>query len=401
MKTILFLSIFGVLSLSANNLSQIIQAVKTSSTSKAILEKLKSDIAQSELSQTNDAPSLSASVSQADSISSDAKDGLEYAVGISQDISHPFSRSLQDKSVQENIKALKQEAKHKLHILELEVISAYHSACISKDMREKSLYLYEEQGKRYAQIKKAYELGEISKKDLLFNKLDLSKLQKNINAYKRSYLSEFSSLQERIENLQIDTLDCDDLVLPRKHIVLNAIDEHGELKVLQYQKNATQVLSQVYDSAITSLGYELGYEKELETRRYTFGVNIPLGSLSSQKEKLKAEQLALSTSYKHEKEAKKSQIQNYSNNAVSHLELLFNELELLEYEILPLSKELLSLSKLALLEDEGDIMEYIDASRSYSLNLIEMLETKKTYYYELFELYKVADLELGEKACVH
>ncbi|MFT5660569.1 MAG: cobalt-zinc-cadmium efflux system outer membrane protein [Sulfurimonas sp.] len=401
MKRILLLSIFVALNLSANNLSQIIKSVQTSSKSKAILEKLKSDIAQNELSQSYDAPSLNASVSHADSIPSDAKDGIEYAVGISQDISHPFSRSLNDTSVQEYTKAMKQEAKHKLHILELEIISAYHSTCISKEMSEKSLLLYQQQSKRYYQVKTAYELGEISKKDLLFNKLDLSKLQKNVNAYKRAYLSEFSSLQERVDNLKIDSLECNDLVLPRKHIVLNAIDEHGELKVLQYQKNATQALSQLYDSPITSLGYELGYEKELDTRRYTFGINIPLGGLSSQKEKLKAEQLALSSSYEYEKEATKAQIQNYSNNAVATLELLFNEFQLLENEILPLNKELLSLSKLALLEGEGDIMEYIDASRSYSLNLIEMLETKKKYYYELFELYKKADLELGEKACVH
>ncbi|MEA2091618.1 MAG: TolC family protein, partial [Campylobacterota bacterium] len=65
--------------------------------------------------------------------------------------------------------------------------------------------------------------------------------------------------------------------------------------------------------------------------------------------------------------------------------------------ILPLSLELKELSESALYEGEGTIMEYLDASRSYSENLLEMLEIKKNYYYELFELYKKADLDLGEK----
>jgi hypothetical protein len=37
-------------------------------------------------------------------------------------------------------------------------------------------------------------------------------------------------------------------------------------------------------------------------------------------------------------------------------------------------------------------MEYLDATRSYSESMLEMLKVKRDYYYELFELYKKADL---------
>jgi len=57
---------------------------------------------------------------------------------------------------------------------------------------------------------------------------------------------------------------------------------------------------------------------------------------------------------------------------------------------------LLELSASALREGEGSAMEYLDASRSYSEKVLEVLEIKKNYYNELFELYKVADLESGE-----
>jgi len=63
-----------------------------------------------------------------------------------------------------------------------------------------------------------------------------------------------------------------------------------------------------------------------------------------------------------------------------------------------MSLELKGLSKSALAEGEGTIMEYLDATRSYSENLLEMLQIKKDYYYELFELYKKADLDLGKES---
>lgn len=399
MKTLLILSIFMTLNLSAQNLAQILESFDSSSKSMQITQKLNSDIAKNEFSTTFNAPALSASISRADSIPVNGEDGTEYGLGFSQDITNPFSRSLSDKSVEEYTKALKQEAKHQLHILELNIASAYHSTCISKDMRDKSLLLYQEQNDRFSQVQRAYELGEISRKDLLFNKLDLSKLQKNVSAYKRNYLDAFSSLQEQIDSLKIVKVDCDDLISPHKEITLNSIEEHGELKVLEYKKNATRALYQVSNSAVSSLAYEIGYEKELDMKRYTFGVSIPLDSLSSQKEKLKAEQLALSSSLEHQKDVKHSQVQNYTNISVLKIELLYDELKLLENDILPLGKELAILSKSALLEGEGDIMEYLDASRSYSINLLEMLEVKKNYYDELFQLYKIADIQLGEKTC--
>ena len=256
-----------------------------------------------------------------------------------------------------------------------------------------------EQSQRYTQFKKAYELGEISRKDLLFNKLDLVKLQQNIALYEREYLADLTSLQVLVDSIDIDTIECNDLVQPSKEIILKPIEEHGELKVMEYKKNAAHALYKLHDSTISSIGYEFLYEKELDTKRYTFGISIPLDSLGAQKEKLKAEQFALSAAYTHKKDYMKSEIEHYSKLSILKLGVLHDEFKLLENEILPLNQELISLSKSALLEGEGDIMEYLDSTRSYALNIIEMLEVKKLYYNELFELYKIADIEYGEKIC--
>jgi len=397
MKKILFLSIFISLNLYAQNLAQILESLQSSSKVKSIVEKSKADVAQNEQFSTYEAASLSASISHADSIPLEGEDGTEYSVAISQDLHHPFSSSLKDKTVNENTKAIKQETKHDLHILELDVVSAYHSSCVSQEMQEKALFLYTQEKERFLQIQKAYELGEIAKKDLLFNKLDLVKLQQNISSYKRSYLLELSSLQLLIDNLKIQDLHCTDLFQPKKVIVLNSLDDHGELKVMEYKKNSARAMYGIHDSLISSFSYEFGYERELDTKRYTFGLSIPLDGMSSLKEKSKAEQLALSTSYLHEKDSLRREIQDYSYSAVEKIEVLYDEYTLIKNEILPLNKELLSLSKMALLEGEGSLMEYLDSTRSYSLNVLEMLEIKKIYYVELFELYKIADLEYGEE----
>jgi len=395
MKIILIISMF--ITLNATNLSQILNSLESSKKSQSIREKSKSDIAQNELDGAYAPPSFEASLSHADAIAAGEKDGLEYALGISQEIDNPFDRDTKNLGIKEYNKAIRQETKHELHLLELNIISKYHTACVSKEMQEKSALLYKEQSDRFSQIQRAYELGEISRKDLLFNKLDLAKLQQNVSSYKRVYLSEVSQLQGLSDSLVITEIDCNDLVQPAREIKIRAIEEHGELKAIEYKKNASKALYNLHSSSISSLEYGLGYEKELDMRRYTLGLSIPLGALSSQKEMLKAQQYALTSSYAFEKDALQSEIQSYSKIAQNTLATLYDEFTLLENEILPLNEDLVRLSKSALLEGEGDIMEYLDASRSYSLNVIEMLEIKKTYYTELFELYKKADMEHGEQ----
>ena len=394
MKFRLFLVFFISVYANAYNLQEIKESLKTNNKTKSIELKRDSEIAQSSLLTTYEAPVLGASVSHA---KAPDDSGLEYSVGISQNITTPFSGSSKDRAAAQTSKALTQEAKHQLHVIELEVSSKYYAACTSREIHNKSTQLFLEQSLRYRQIERAYELGEISKKDLLFNKLDLSKLRQNINGYELTYLEDFSQLQESVDTLKIDDISCDDLRAPQKNIQLRDINEHGELKTLEYKKSASKALYDTHDSVIQSIGYELLYEEELDTSRYTAGISIPLGVVSSEQEMLKVQELSMSSSYEAEKESMKNEILNNSQKLKAKLELIYFELSILQDEILPLNEELLKLSKSALQEGEGTVMEYIDASRSYSENLLGMLELKKTYYYELFELYKIADMEYGEE----
>jgi outer membrane protein TolC len=392
MKYAIFFIMLVSLHLNAQNLAEILESLKSSNKTKAMLNNTESQIAQNELFATNEAPRLGVTLSHA---KNSEENGAEYSAGISQTLNHPFSGTAKESGVNAFSKALKQESMHELHLLSMDVASKYHTTCVSKEMRDKASLLFEEQSSRFLQIQKAYELGEISKKELLFNKLELAKLHKNVNNYKREYLSELANVQVMVDNLAITEIACNDLVPPTRHVELKPIVEHDELKTIEYKKSAAKALYNVHNSLLPSLGYEFLYEKELDTRRYTVGLSIPLGG--SQEEKLRAEQLFKSSSYTFEKASMESEIRNASNASLLKLGTLYDELIVLRDEMLPLSEELANLSKSALDEGEGDMMEYLDATRSYTLNLLEMLEIKKNYYYELFELYKTADLDFGEK----
>ncbi|MEA3371365.1 MAG: TolC family protein [Campylobacterota bacterium] len=394
MKFTIFLVLIFSVYANAYNLQEIKESLKSNNKTKSIKFKRDSQIAQSSLMNSYEAPVLGASLSHAKEPSND---GLEYSVGISQDIAAPFSFSSKNRATEQSTLALRQEAKHELHIIELEVSSKYYASCTSREIRDKSILLYKEQSKRFEQLENAYSLGEISKKDLLFNKLDLAKLSQNISRYELVFLEEFATLQESVDSLKIDKISCDDLVEPVGSVELRDINEHGELKTLEYKKNASKAMYEVHDSMLQTVGYELLYEQELETKRYTVGISIPLGVATQQREMTRSAELAMSSSYETEKESMKNKIHKSSMKLKSKLELIYAELKIMQDEILPLSQELLNLSKSALVEGEGSVMEYVDASRSYSENLLGMLELKKTYYYQLFELYKTADMQYGEE----
>ena len=222
------------------------------------------------------------------------------------------------------------------------------------------------------------------------------KLNQKLSAYKRAYLVGFSNLQESVDSLEIDKVSCDDLFDIKPDLVLTLLSKHSKLKELEYKLNSSKAFSNVYNSYFQSISYEAAFEQELDAKRYTIGINIPITSLSSEKEKRRARHLHMSSAYSEQKASMHRSITSASQSLSLKLEALYDEYVLLKDEILPLNIELVKLSKSAYDEGEASIMEYIDVTRSNSENILEMLEVKKNYYYELFELYKIADIDLGE-----
>jgi outer membrane protein, heavy metal efflux system len=390
----IFVSIFFLFSsLNAYTLEKILELQKEYNKTKSIKASRDAQIAQKSLIDTYDSPRLGAKVAHA---KDPIQEGLEYAVGISQNIVTPFGASEKESVVMNLSRGIQQDTKHELHLRELDIASKYYTTCTSKELHRKSNSLFEEQKKRVEELKSVYLLGEISKKKLLFNQLELAKFHKSTNAYKRAYLEEFTLLQRSVGDLVIDDVACSDMVEPKRDFEIKDLSEHGELKRLEYQKNAAKSMYELNASPIQEIGYELLYEHELETDRYSLGITIPLSFVSSKQELLKEYSLKQNTAYAYAKESLRDEIHTTTMKHLDKLEVIYDEYRLLQDEVLPLSKELLELSEYAYKEGEESLMEYLDSSRSYTQNTLEMLEIKKTYYYELFELYKITDMEYGE-----
>lgn len=392
MKTKILFLFLVPLGLYAQNLSEILEAFRHSERARSINETLLGEKAKNSAVSAYGAPMIGAGLSRA---RSDTQEGMEHSFSLSQNILYPFSAASKARAQKDLDAAAQNEAEYALGSLELDIGAQYHLACTAFEINEKAQMLYAEQAKRYDKLNRAYEVGEISKKELLMHKLDMLKFRQKTSLYQRAYLEELSFLQES-SGVPITALSCDDLVTPAAFVGLKSFEEHTALKALEYKKNSANALFTLEDSFFTSLNYELSYEKEIDLSRYKFAVSLPLGFLTSQKESLKAEQLHRYSAYDARKEYLRQNLKNSSASASLKIKTLYEQLELMQDEILPLNEELFELSKLSLDEGEGNIMEYLDAVRSYRLSLIDLSEIKREYYRELFILYKNNDMKFGD-----
>lgn len=393
----IFLSVFlAFTNLSAQTLKEILELQKQDNKTKSIEAMRDAKIAQSRLYSSYEAPRLAASVADAKELT---QEGLEYTVAFSQNIDNPFD--IQEKSrVSENFsKSAALEGLHLLHVRELDIAAKYYSACSAKALHREALRVLDEHKKSLQRVSEAHKLGEISKKSLLFHKLELAKSHQNAREYARLYREAFGTLQESVASQTLKDVACSDTLEPKRDLVLKSLNAHAELQRLEYEQNAASAQERLYDSAVQNIGYELMYEDELATQRYRFGINIPITALGSQNRALHESALKRRLSLGYAKEALREELRSAIEKQKERVEALYEEYELVRDEVVPLSKELLELAEYAYQEGEGTTLEYLEASRSFAKSTLELLEVKKLYYEELFELYKLTDTHFGEEIC--
>mgnify|MGYP002639978196 CR=1 FL=1 len=391
-----FLVLTLSLSLYAQNLDEIMQALHQSKKVLSLESQASAKTEENSLFNTYEAPEIELGVVHAES-TVESHRWTEYAVGVSQRLEHPFSSKSKNNVVSMLNASVKQNLKHDIHVLELQTTSKYYSACMAKELNAKATILFSNQNKRLEQMYAAYKLGEVSKKDYLFYKLDILGLQKDVSRYQRAYLVELSNLEKHLDNTLVRDVECKDLVEPKRELQFNELQDHGEVKELAYQLQAANSMQSISDTNIDALGYSFGYEKEYDVDRYVFGVSMPLSFASSQKEKIQAKNLYTSTSLNESKEALHTSLQAKRKSSSLRLATYFDEYALLENEIVPLSEELVKLAEFAYISGEGSVLESITAARGYQENLLDMLKMKKEYYKEFFDLHIIADLDFGER----
>lgn len=394
MKYILLLCLFLSFDLLAQSLWEILQSTAQNNKVKALEYRQDAKIAQTQADLSYEAPSISLDVGSAKELSGD--DGVEYSLAFSQEIQTPFASEEKKSAQRAMIRSLNlsREYEHNSFILDLSL--SYHLACVDKESFELLHLLVMEQKKAFDRLRVAYELGEISRKDLLFHQVEYLTLQEQERAFNNLYQASLMALQAQVQNIQIETLTCSDMIVPSEQNLQIDSQKHAKLEALTYEKDAASSYYKLSDSTFQSLSYSLSYDKELDKKRYGVLVSIPLSLVTSKQEQRQAHYLHTQSALQEELSLLSYELEQSAKSLRSRIHSSYQSYQTYQEQVVPLSKELQELSLLALLEGEGSVIESLDASRSYLFNTLAMLEKKRKYYEELFALYKITDRRLGE-----
>lgn len=394
MKKTLFLCLFFSFDLLAQSLQEILKSIDENNKIKALEYRQDAQIAQTQASLSYEAPTISLDVGSAKESSGD--EGKEYSLVFSQDIQTPFAFE-EKKSVQDAmIRSLKTSTRYEQNSFALDISLYYHLVCMDKESLELLEYLVSEQKKGYEKLRVAYELGEISRKDLLFHQVEYLKLQEQKRIFENRYYHALAQLQSQVQNIKIDSLECRDAIVPSEENLVRESQTNAKLEALRYELDAANASYKLSESFLQSLSYSLSYAKELDKKRYGVVLSIPLSSFTSKQEQRQVEYLSTKTALNEELVALNYELEQNVKSLDTKLRASYRSLKSYEEEIVPLSKELQELSFLALLEGEGSVMESLAATRSFLENTLEMLKKKREYYEQLFAFYKITDKHLGE-----
>lgn len=394
MKTILLLCLFFSFDLLAQSLWEILQSTPQNNKVKALAYRQDAQSAQTQADLSYSAPSISLDLGSAKDIF--GEEGVEYALAFSQEIQTPFALEERIRAQRAMIRSLALSKEYENNSFVLDLALSYHLACVDKESFLLMQALVSEQKKAFDRLRTAFELGEISRKDLLFHQVEYLKLQEQERYFQRLYAGSLLDLQAQVQNMEIDTLTCSDMILPSEKNLKIKSQKHAKLEALGYERDAASSYYKLSDSFVQSLGYSLSYEKELDKKRYGVLVSIPLTSFTSKQEQRQAEYLHTQSAIQEELAGLSYELEQNAKSLHARLRSNYESYKTYQEQVIPLSKELQELSLVALFEGEGSVMESLDATRSHLSNTLGMLEKKRTYYQELFALYKITDRRLGE-----
>lgn len=395
MKHLFLVSLLLSIDLLAQSLWEILQSTPQNNKVKALKHRQDAQIAQIQTQFSYEVPSISLDLGSAKENTGD--EGLEYALAFSQEIQTPFGFEEKKSAERAMIRSLALLGEYEHNSFILDIALSYHLACVDKESSELLHLLVSEQKRALDKLGIAYELGEISRKDLLFHQVEYLKFKEQESSFQRVYERSLLALQSQLQNTEIETLTCTDIIVPSEKNLKIDSQKHAKLEALTYEKDAATSYYKLSESFIQSLGYSLSYEKELDKKRYGVLVSIPLTSFTSKQERRQTQYLHTQNALQEELALLRHEFEQNSKSLRARLRSNYESYKTYQEQVLPLSQELQELSLLALLEGEGSVLESLDATRSYLGNTLGMLEKKRSYYEALFALYKITDRRLGEK----
>lgn len=268
----------------------------------------------------------------------------------------------------------------------------YHHHCLDRKNYRSFYKSYQAFKTLYTKKEKAFAHQEISKVELMQLAMEKKRLYAQLQALASQKEMSKKSLfiLSNIPFGKSDKLSCKDLYPIRSKVKLNdtfALSNEAYRKRIE----STQKTVERYSSSIDSIDISTQYTKELDMDRYTVGVSIPLNFTSSKNEQERVAAMYENTNItlKHEqnmreKKSQLSQLRSRLKSTTTTLSSLQNMLQNYQKNLLPLMKKSYDLG-------ETSVIEYLlNRQKSYELRR-EILNTQKTYYSLLFELYTLSE----------
>ncbi len=325
----------------------------------------------------------------------DGDDEIEYSIGVQKTFLFGNKKNLEISNLQNSANEL--ELKKELLVFNNQIKMLYHQSCIEKTKTKSYEKLYKDFEKLYAKKQKAYNYKEISKKELLHLKIEKADLRQKLQGFKADENISKSSLFSTIGlNDSKAELFCQDL-----HPMEFTFNDEKTLFTLSKESLDKQILAaknsaNLYERNFESVDLSLGFDEEIDMKRYGVGILVPLSFTSDANEYKKVSALHRQKALKLKKQNLLLEKNRNYKTLKAKLKKSKNLISLAEQNIKISENELSPLVEKSYQLGESSVILYLLEKRKLWQLHLTLNDYKKTYYKRLFELYTVAELK-GKK----
>lgn len=319
------------------------------------------------------------------------KAGYEYSVGVAQNIMHPDAKKGAMQSLRYQNESEVLELEHDFFLLRQEVKLLYHVNCLN----QKNILQYRDSflafEKFYEKKKRAYEYGELSKKDLLLLEIELDRIKAEYKLYENEVNISRDNLESKtlLPFFREKELSCKDTMPIIKELHFDyenktLLEQSLDKKILTYQSDFER-----YNVSFDSFTLGAAYENELDMDKFVFSLSMPLNFTNSFNEENRAAALHKKSAVMHEKEG--TRLQKSSHAEALKKELVQDYENITAYQAMAqkYENELMPLVRSAYDLGEASVIEYLLSQRELLGIKKELIEHYKKYYETLFRLYSV------------
>lgn len=395
MRTVLFLFIATIyLNASTISLDEILQEIKLEHPMAKSIQAYKDAYReQNRATSSRSALQFSAKGAYAEPNAEDS--GYEYGIGLQQTLMNSGVQENEFRSARYQSDAQILEQRHTFMLLENNVRLMYHISCLDQKAIKQYRTSYEAFEALYKKKEKAYEYGEISKKELLQLGIELKRLKNEYKHYENEEKISRNNLQSKILlPLYADkTLSCEDTYPISESLNFESAKESLKEQSLNKKIQSAQSDFKRFDTMFDSFTLSASYEEELDTNRFIVGLSMPLNFTNAINEKSRAAALYKTSALEYEKEGLELERTSETTRLKKQLVQHFQDIEILTSMLKQYEDELMPLIEKGYRLGEDSAIEYLLSKREMWRFKEDLLMHYKNYYETLFELYSVLEIK--------